>query len=78
MSTGTARRLRALIVPTAVPWLHTTETRAGFDGSLRPLVFVGPQTPWGWVGLVLVATGFVGWCPIYATLGWHTYTPAKN
>ena len=30
------------------------------------LVFVGPQTPWGWLGLVPVATGLLGWCPPYA------------
>jgi len=46
--------------------------------GLISLVFAGPQTPWGWAGLVLVATGLVGWCPIYATLRWSTYRPAKN
>ena len=23
---------------------------------------------WGWLGLILLATGAVGWCPIYAAL----------
>jgi len=40
--------------------------------ALISLVFVGPQTPWGWVGLILVGTGLVGWCPIYAILGLKT------
>lgn len=35
---------------------------------LISLVFVGPQTPWGWVGVILVATGFIKFCPIYAAL----------
>ena len=29
------------------------------------LVFVGPQTPWGWLGLIPLATGFTSWCPAY-------------
>ena len=39
---------------------------------LIALVFVGPQTPWGWIGLVLVITGLVGFCPIYKLLGLRT------
>jgi len=36
------------------------------------LVFVGPQTPWGWIGLVPLATGLVGFCPLYRVLGVNT------
>jgi hypothetical protein len=36
------------------------------------LVFVGPKTPWAWVGLVPVLTGLVGWCPLYTLLGINT------
>ncbi|UTV80061.1 DUF2892 domain-containing protein [Acidithiobacillus sp. YTS05] len=36
------------------------------------LVFVGPQTPWGWVGVVPLLTGLVGWCPLYSLLGLRT------
>jgi hypothetical protein len=36
--------------------------------ALFALVFVGPQTPWGWVGLAVLLTGVVGWCPLYALL----------
>lgn len=36
------------------------------------LVFVGPQTPWGYVGLVLIATGLIGWCPAYLPFGFKT------
>ena len=39
---------------------------------LVSLVFVGPQTPWGWIGLILIATGLMGWCPIYQALGLKT------
>ncbi|MFM9938191.1 MAG: DUF2892 domain-containing protein [Hyphomicrobiaceae bacterium] len=41
------------------------------------LVFVGPQSPWGWLGLVPLATAVVGWCPPYALLGINT-CGAKN
>jgi ABC-type polysaccharide/polyol phosphate export permease len=36
---------------------------------LIALVFVGPQTPWGWVGLVPLVTALVGFCPAYTLLG---------
>jgi len=39
---------------------------------LISLVFVGPQTPWGWIGLVPFVTGLVGSCPAYSLLGINT------
>lgn len=36
------------------------------------LVFVGPKTPWAWLGIVPVLTGLVGWCPLYSLLGINT------
>lgn len=40
--------------------------------AIVSLVFVGPQTPWAWLGLLPVATGLIGWCPPYAMLGIST------
>ena len=40
--------------------------------ALIALVFVGPMTPWGWIGIVPLATGLIGWCPPYAMFGWNT------
>ena len=40
--------------------------------GLVSLVFVGPQTPWGWVGLVPLLTGILGSCPLYTVLGLST------
>ena len=40
--------------------------------ALISLVFVGPQTAWGWVGVVPLLTGIVGWCPAYTLLGVST------
>ena len=40
--------------------------------GLLSLVFVGPHTPWGWLGLVLLVTGAVGSCPLYTLFGIST------
>ncbi len=39
---------------------------------LIALVFVGPKTPWGWIGLIPLVTAIIGWCPPYALLGIST------
>ena len=36
------------------------------------LVFFGPKTPWGWIGLVPLVTGLIGSCPIYTLFGLRT------
>jgi hypothetical protein len=40
--------------------------------GLLSLVFVGPQTPWGWIGVVPLLTALIGWCPAYTLFGWST------
>ena len=40
--------------------------------GLLSIVFFGPQTPWGWIGLVPLLTGIVGGCPAYSILGINT------
>ena len=40
--------------------------------AIISLVFIGPQTPWGWLGVIPLATGLIGWCPPYALLGIST------
>ena len=39
---------------------------------LLALVFVGPKTPWGWLGIVPLATGLLGSCPVYSIFGIST------
>jgi len=36
------------------------------------MVFVGPETQWGWFGLIPLATALVGFCPLYMKLGLDT------
>ncbi len=40
--------------------------------GLLSLVFIGPQTAWGWVGLVPLVTGMIGSCPVYSIFGINT------
>jgi hypothetical protein len=39
---------------------------------LLSLVFVGPQTLWGLVGIVPLITGAIGFCPLYELLGFSS------
>lgn len=36
------------------------------------LAFLGPKTAWGYLGLVPLATGLLGSCPIYTLFGFST------
>jgi hypothetical protein len=57
-----------------------THNESGFDRAFRvvlgvillSLVFIGPHTLWGLIGLIPLVTGFVGFCPIYRVFKWHT------
>lgn len=40
--------------------------------ALISLVFVGPQSPWGWLGLIPLLTGLLRFCPLYSVLGVRT------
>ena len=52
----------------------------GLDRALRvlgslvliALTLTGTIGLWGWIGLVPIATGLIGWCPAYTLLGINT------
>jgi hypothetical protein len=46
--------------------------------GLISLVFVGPQTPWGWIGVIPLVTGLIGFCPAYTLLGIRTCPLQRN
>ena len=47
--------------------------------GLISLTFIGPQSPLGFIGLVPLATGLIGFCPLYRVLGLSTAArPAKR
>ena len=45
---------------------------------LLSLVFIGPQSPWGWIGIVPLVTGLSGWCPAYTLFGINTCKMKKT
>lgn len=40
--------------------------------GILSLAFIGPQTPWAYLGAIPLITGLVGWCPVYALFGLNT------
>jgi hypothetical protein len=46
--------------------------------GLLSLVFVGPKTLWGLIGLVPLVTGLIGSCPLYTVLGISTCPMKKE
>ncbi|MFZ5476644.1 MAG: YgaP family membrane protein [Myxococcota bacterium] len=46
--------------------------------ALLSLVFAGPKTLWGLVGVVPLLTGLVGSCPAYTLLGISTCPVKKS
>ncbi|NOX75629.1 MAG: DUF2892 domain-containing protein [Gammaproteobacteria bacterium] len=52
----------------------------GIDKVLRIIVgallivatVAGMIGPWGWIGIVPLATGLINWCPLYRILGIRT------
>ena len=57
-----------------------THNVGGIDRILRivvglvliALAATGTVGAWGWLGLIPLATGAIGWCPPYSLLGWST------
>jgi hypothetical protein len=39
---------------------------------LIALAATGTVGVWGWIGVVPLATGLIGWCPAYTLLGMNT------
>lgn len=39
---------------------------------LLGLAYTGTVGAWGWIGVVPLATGLIGWCPAYTLLGINT------
>jgi hypothetical protein len=46
--------------------------------AILSLTVVGPHTPWGFIGLVPLATGIVGFCPLYRLAGVNTCKAAAK
>lgn len=46
--------------------------------GLLALTVTGPQTWWGFIGVVPLLTGIVGFCPLYSLIGVRTCSPNKT
>ena len=63
-----------------------TKNVGGMDRGIRivvGLVLIGLAATgtvgwWGWLGIVPLATGALGWCPPYAILGFNTCSMKKQ
>jgi Protein of unknown function (DUF2892) len=54
----------------AAGWDRIARVIAGL--IVLSLTVVGPQTPWGLLGLIPLLTGIFGFCPAYRLLGIST------
>lgn len=62
-----------------------TKNVGGIDKILRiavgllliALAATGQIGLWGWIGVVPLATGLLGWCPPYAIFGFNTCSMKK-
>ena len=57
-------------------WDRTLRVLLGI--GLLALVFVGPHTPWGWLGLLPLVTGLFGFCPVYRLVGFSSCPAPKK
>lgn len=46
--------------------------------AILSLVFIGPQSWWGLLGLIPLGTALIGWCPPYALLGINTCPASRR
>jgi len=52
--------------------------RVLLGAALLATAFVGPHSPWGYLGVVPLVTGLIGSCPIYTLLGLSTCPPKSQ
>ena len=60
--------------------VHLTKNAGTIDRAVRAiagialiaLTVTGSLGPWGWIGIVPLATALIGWCPAYTLLGIKT------
>ncbi|HSD88109.1 MAG TPA: DUF2892 domain-containing protein [Kofleriaceae bacterium] len=58
-------------------YMHNESTldrvlRIALGLAVLSLLFIGPKSAWGLLGIIPLATGIVGYCPLYAALGLST------
>lgn len=54
--------------------MHSIEriARVILGAILLSLAFIGPRTPFGYLGIIPLLTGLAGNCPLYSVFGFST------
>lgn len=52
--------------------------RAALGVLLVALTLTGTIGPWGWLGVVLIATAAISFCPLYTLLGFNSGAPKQE
>lgn len=52
--------------------------RVILGAAVLSLAFIGPQSPWGYIGAIPLVTGLAGWCPLYSLFGFSTCPLEKS
>jgi len=45
--------------------------------GILSLAFIGPETCWGYLGIIPITTGLIGTCPLYTVFGFSTCPKKK-
>ena len=70
-------RMSAALLPSNAGTLDRV-LRVALGLAVLSLAFVGPKTPWAYLGLVPLLTGVIGSCPLYTLLGINTCGVKRN
>ncbi|MCU0648010.1 MAG: DUF2892 domain-containing protein [Gemmatimonadaceae bacterium] len=46
--------------------------RLAIAAMVLPFAFIGPATPWAFLGVIPLVTGLIGSCPLYSVLGFSS------
>ncbi len=52
--------------------------RVALGIGLLAIAFTGPQTPWGFLGIIPLLTAAIGSCPLYTMLGFSSGAVQKH
>ncbi len=52
--------------------------RVAIGVGILSLAFVGPETAWGYLGIIPILTGLAGTCPMYTACGKSACGTNKN
>jgi hypothetical protein len=72
LGAGVSHKREVTMTRNAAVWDRALRIIVGL--VLLSLVVIGPQSLWGLVGVIPLATGLLGYCPAYTVFGVSTCT----